>query len=179
MLNSCGEAISLPIYLLYTKLLNSMIVPKSWRMSIFEKGFHFDSLNYRQSVRHLFVPRQWNVFCILSSTSILRITISWQKLNLALDQSVQEQFILTYDYVTREHDLGRVLELVLFDFKKAFDLVPHGNLLAKLSGLGFRDPILVWIKDFFLCGRLIRVVVNGSASPITFLHVGSIFTNWL
>ena len=169
MLKSCSESISLPLYLLFTRSLSVMIVPRPWKLSnvvpIFKKGSHSDPLNYR--------PISLTSVCSKTMERILTNTIhQYLEINNILSnaqfgfrpgRSVQEQLILTYNYVTREYDLGRVVELILFDFKKAFDLVPHGILLDKLFELGFRDPVLGWMGDF-LCGRLMRVVVGGSAS---------------
>ena len=49
------------------------------------------------------------------------------------------------------------------DFKKAFDTVPHGRLLAKICNYGIQRKIFEWIK-IFLRNRKQRVAVNGSFS---------------
>ena len=68
-------------------------------------------------------------------------------------RSVQDQLILTYDFIIEQYDKGLVIDMILFDFKKTFDLVPHSVLLDKLRLLGFRQPLLSWIGDF-LIGRI-------------------------
>lgn len=49
-------------------------------------------------------------------------------------------------------DQRKVTLLVLFDFGKAFDLVPHHILLSKLRSLGFGDRALHWCHSY-LTGR--------------------------
>ena len=39
--------------------------------------------------------------------------------------------------------------IVYIDFAKAFDVVSHKKLLAKLYTYGIRGTVLLWIKSFF------------------------------
>ena len=58
---------------------------------------------------------------------------------------------------------GKEVEAIFFDFKKAFDTVPHEILLNKLEEVHL-DPILIrWIRSY-LTDRMQQVVVNGAAS---------------
>lgn len=59
--------------------------------------------------------------------------------------------------------LGNVVDTIYFDFKKAFDMVPHKRLLAKLKSYGIKGKILKWIEEF-LVGRNQYVTVNGEKS---------------
>jgi ribonuclease P/MRP protein subunit RPP40 len=52
---------------------------------------------------------------------------------------------------------------VYFDFQKAFDKVPHQQLLQKLSSSGITGRTHQWIKSW-LSGRKQRVVLNGQYS---------------
>ena len=54
-------------------------------------------------------------------------------------------------------------DVLLLDFAKAFDSVPHQRLLYKLHYYGIRNKTLDWIKSFLL-GRYQRVQVNGAES---------------
>ena len=54
--------------------------------------------------------------------------------------------------------------MIVFDFSKAFDSVPHQRLLAKLNHYGIRGKNLQW-RQSFLLDRKQRVVLNGSSSP--------------
>ena len=54
---------------------------------------------------------------------------------------------------------------VFFDFKKAFDSVPHQILLQKLTFLGLDSYVVSWVHDY-LCGRTQSVVVDGAKSDV-------------
>ena len=52
--------------------------------------------------------------------------------------------------------------LIIMDFAKAFDKVPHRRLLHKLDYYGIRGPTHKWINSW-LSGRT-QVVLDGQAS---------------
>ena len=54
-------------------------------------------------------------------------------------------------------------DVVVLDFSKAFDVVPHQRLLHKLDHYGIRGTTLNWIQNF-LTNRTQKVVVDGSSS---------------
>ena len=58
---------------------------------------------------------------------------------------------------------GRQTDLILLDFRKAFDRVNHLNLLRKLNQHGVRENTLSWIKAF-LTGRSQTFVLEGESS---------------
>ncbi|KAL8563420.1 hypothetical protein ACOMHN_054782 [Nucella lapillus] len=63
---------------------------------------------------------------------------------------------------------GAQVDVVLLDFSKAFDKVPHQRLLRKLHHYGVRNNTLGWIQSF-LSGRIQQVVLEGehsSPSPV-------------
>ena len=58
---------------------------------------------------------------------------------------------------------GGVVDVVYFDFAKAFDTVPHRRLIDKMKAYGINGKLLGWIKDF-LTTRSQVVRVNGECS---------------
>ena len=52
---------------------------------------------------------------------------------------------------------------VFFDFREAFDSVPHLPLMKKLHSLGLHEILICWLNNY-LAGRSQVVVVNGSES---------------
>ena len=71
--------------------------------------------------------------------------------------------------LTLTHDLARDMagggqvDLILLDFSKAFDKVPHQRLLYKLRMYGIDGKHAVWIENF-LTDRTQKVVVEGTTS---------------
>ncbi|XP_076039474.1 uncharacterized protein LOC143024548 [Oratosquilla oratoria] len=73
---------------------------------------------------------------------------------------VTDHLLLTYDYITDRYDQGQVVDLILFDFAKAFDRVHHQTLIDKLVAIGILGNLLQWITSFLL-GRSMKVTING------------------
>ena len=61
--------------------------------------------------------------------------------------------------------MGQV-DVILLNFSKAFDKVPHEHLLHKLSYYGIRNDTLRWIRSF-LSDRKQGVVLEGTHSSQT------------
>ena len=49
--------------------------------------------------------------------------------------------------------------MIIIDFSKVFDLVPHDQLLKKMAASGMDSRVVVWIREF-LIGRSQRVRVG-------------------
>lgn len=71
--------------------------------------------------------------------------------------------ILTVQDLAKSMDLGKQTDLILLDFSKAFDKVPHERLLYKAMYYGVSGSTLQWIRDF-LSGRNQQVIVDGKSS---------------
>ena len=83
----------------------------------------------------------------------------------------ETQLILT------THDLSKFLnnksqvDMIIMDFSKAFNTVPHNRLLNKLKRYGINNKTHAWISKF-LTSREQRVVVSGEHSPWTHVEYG-------
>ncbi|XP_072042271.1 uncharacterized protein [Amphiura filiformis] len=82
----------------------------------------------------------------------------------------REKLSTVTQLITSCHDWARTLQqrgqvdVILLDFSKAFDKVPHLRLSAKLEFYGIRGSTLTWINSF-LNNRSQAVSVNGTHSP--------------
>ena len=66
--------------------------------------------------------------------------------------------------LTKLTDEGLPYDIVYFDFRKAFDSVPHQRLLMKLKMYGISGSVRKWIEGF-LVDRKQRVRVGKDFSP--------------
>ena len=57
------------------------------------------------------------------------------------------------------------LDVILLDFSKAFDKVPHRRLLLKLHDCGIRGTTQQWIAHF-LQGRDQKVIQSSNSAPV-------------
>ena len=67
---------------------------------------------------------------------------------------------------------GHDICAVFFNFRKAFDSVPHEPLMAKIYSLNLDERINVWINNY-LANRRQVVVVNGAESSDAMVLSGS------
>ena len=63
--------------------------------------------------------------------------------------STVDQLLATYNDIILMIDEEKVVDLVIFDFSKAFDMVCIGQLIRKLYDIGIRGKTLAWINAFF------------------------------
>ena len=71
--------------------------------------------------------------------------------------------MITTDEFIQNFESKTQTNVVVLNFSKAFDVVPHQRLLHKLDQYGIRGPTLNWIQNF-LTNRTQKVVVDGSSS---------------
>lgn len=169
------ETIKKPLNLLFNKSLQEGKIPDPWRLAnitpIHKKGSKSKSENYR--------PISLTSVCSKLMEKIIRdqLMIYMESNNLFSEhqhgfrsgRSCTTQLLEVCDKWSEELDNKNSVDVIYFDFQKAFDSVPHQRLLIKLTGYGIGGHILAWIKDF-LKNRQQRVVVNGVTSewaPVT------------
>ena len=78
-------------------------------------------------------------------------------------RSIVTQVLGYLDKSTEAIADGDVVDVIYFDFAKAFDTVPHQRLFMKLKGYGIKSEVLLQIGAF-LMDRYQVVTVNGKRS---------------
>ena len=86
-------------------------------------------------------------------------------------RSCLSQLLEVFEEWTSLLDDNIPVDIVYFDFAKAFDSVPHKRLLTKIKSYGIEGNIYNWIKSF-LTDRKQRVVLNGFKSEWTTVTSG-------
>ena len=162
-------SLAVPLCLIFERSLRSGVVPPQWKFSeivpLFKKGSRSDPLNYR--------PISLTSVCCKSLEKIVasclmnfleeHSLLSRDQFGFRSGRAVEDQLLLVYNDVTTWLDSGYTVDLVLFDFSKAFDVVSHGILMDKLAMLGIGGRLHGWIGDF-LADRQMCVSVSGIQS---------------
>ena len=78
-------------------------------------------------------------------------------------RSCETQLLLTIQDLARTTDYKGQTDVILLDFAKAFDKVPHHRLLHKLKHYGIDGNINRWVKAF-LENRTQQVILDGTTS---------------
>ena len=77
--------------------------------------------------------------------------------------SCETQLLVTLDELLHFNDKGLQTDIAILDFSKAFDTVPHEELLCKLESYGITGSLHEWLRTF-LSKRHMQVVIEGEAS---------------
>ena len=81
------------------------------------------------------------------------------------------QLLFCFNDWAKSRKKRNATDVILLDFSKAFDSVPHRRLPNKLERYGIDGPLLSWFQSF-LIGWSQRVVLRGSYSSWTQVKSG-------
>ena len=157
-----AEELSPALVKLYQHSIDVGEVPQEWRdanvVPIFKKGDRHQPSNYRP-------VSLTSVLCkVLEHIVHSNIMSHYDSQHgLRKRHSCETQLIETIDDVASHLSDGNQVDVILLDFEKAFDKVPHSRLLYKLDYYGVRGKVNNWIKAF-LSKRKQQVVLEGVKS---------------
>lgn len=169
VLKELAEVIALPLSTIFKKSFSSGRLPRQWKDAtvtpIYKKGSKSEPCNYRPVSLTSVVCKLMESFIRDSLIKHLTQTdqLSPHQHGFIPRRSCTTQLLETLELWTKCLDDDLSLDAVYLDFSKAFDSVPHGRLLQKLSQTGVKGPCLSWIKDF-LHERRQEVSSNGEKS---------------
>jgi hypothetical protein len=169
VLKNCAVHLAYPLWKIFHQSIRESSLPAAWKSSIvvpiYKKGSRYDPLNYRPI-------SLTSVTCkCLERVLVQHLTAYLEDNNILTDhqfgfrsgRSTMDQLLIVYNDVSKWLDNGSVVDLIMFDFAKAFDVVSHPILLAKLHSIGIHTRLINWIEDF-LVGRKMSVSVKGEIS---------------
>ena len=169
ILKHCAEEISPVLQIIYSQSLDSGSLPTDWLAAIVcpihKKGSRTEPSNYR--------PISLTSVCSKVMEHIINHTIIEHLNSNNILINNQHDFRSQHSCVTQLIDLvedlsfamdhQRQVDVILLDFSKAFDNVPHQRLLKKLKYYGKSNNIYSWIETW-LTRRSQCVVLNGISS---------------
>ena len=169
LLSRCASTLSMPLSIICNASLRAGVLPLEWLSSqvtpIFKKGARTDPLNYRP-VSITSVPCKVMEKVILSRLRPFlegNGLISEHLFGFRCGHSTTDQLILCYNDITHDVNNGKTLDLIFFDYSKAFDKVCHTILLQKLVDIGVSNQLVRWISDF-ISSRRMQTKVHGATS---------------
>ena len=77
--------------------------------------------------------------------------------------SCENQVITVCQDIADSMDNGDRIDAIVIDFSQTFYLVPHDQLLMKISKSGVNSWVVAWVREFLL-GRTQRFRVGGQLS---------------
>ena len=168
-----AEEIAPFLQFIFNQSLTTGQVPGDWKCAnvtpVFKKGSKKEACDYRP-VSLTSLPRKILEHIIshhiMGHLDAHHVLVNYQH-GFRRGRSCESQLITIVELIARNLDHGKQTDVLLLDFSKAFDTVPHKRLLKKLDHYGTRGQLIKRIESW-LCGRTQKVVVNGSqSSPVT------------
>ena len=168
LLKNCARSISYPLTIMFNTSFKTGSLPTEWKMAnivpVFKKGDKACIENYRPI----------SLTCIVSKVFEKCIRDELLTHCNELIHDTQHGFLphksCTSQLLPFSHDISLglnfcgLIDVVYFDFAKAFDSVNHDIILHKLKyQFGIDGHMLKFIKEY-LRGRKQRVLVNGKFS---------------
>ncbi|CAM4553252.1 unnamed protein product [Caretta caretta] len=152
---------------IFNESVNSGVVPYDWRIAnivpIFKKGEKTG--NYRPVSLTSVVCKVLEKKLKEKVVKDIEVNGKWDKIQHGFTKGrwCQTNLISFFEKVTDFLDKGNAVDLIYLNFSKAFDTVPHGELLVKLEKMGINMNIERWIRNW-LKGRLQWVLLKGELS---------------
>ena len=169
ILKNCAEELKTPLHQVFRKSLDTSIVPSQWRQSdiapIHKKGPNNVMNNYRPINLTSQVCKVWE--SILGERMMKHLDdnllLSPEQHGFVRGRSCQSNILSCMEDWTRAVDENDSVDVIYFDYEKAFDKVSHKLLLEKLKWYGIKGKVWEWIKQF-LTGRVQRVKIGNAKS---------------
>ena len=154
VLSRCHETLLHPLQLIFSQSLLEGKLPQQWKDAnvtpLHKKGPKSEVVNYR--------PVSLTSFpCKLLETIIRSRIVQYLEQNNLLSpsqhgfiskRSCLSNLLVALEAITKAIDEGNVVDMIYFDYQKAFDTVPHHRLKVRLKALGFKGNMLKWIESF-------------------------------
>jgi len=154
VLRELNDIICISLVMIFSKSLQSGIVPDSWKtghvVPIHKSGSQHNVSNYRPvsltsiTCKVLESLIRDHMLAHLIDNDLL----SPHQHGFIPHRSCNTQLVGVMDKWTRSIQSGTPIDIICFDFCKAFDTVPHSRLLHKLEAYGIKGNLLHWIKSF-------------------------------
>ena len=156
VLKEAEEEIAPFLQFIFNQSLTTSQVPGDWKCAnvttVFKKGSKKEACNYRP-VSLTYVPckiLEHIIFHhIMGHLDAHHVLVNYQH-GFRQGHSCESQLITIIEHIARNLEHGK--HVLLLDFSKAFDTVPHKRLLKKLDHYGIHGQLIKWIESW-LCGR--------------------------
>ena len=169
ILKHCAEELSPVLQVIFTQSLATGTLPPDWLSAniypVFKKGSRNKVCNYR--------PISLTPICSKVMEHIIYRSGYHGSSNVLIDNqhgfrsnhSCVTQLIAFIEDVSYALDHQKQVDIILLDFSKAFDTVPHQRLLSKLKYYGITNEAYNWIQTW-LTQRTQRIVLDGECSDL-------------
>nr|AAZ15238.1 reverse transcriptase [Caenorhabditis briggsae] len=168
VIKKCSDAITIPLSLIFQESFSSAKFPEIWKHSvvspIFKKGSKYDANNYRPITLTHALSRLFERLILEELKRVIGPRISPNQYGFVSKRSCVLAVLESTSRIQKTlANKQQFVDVIYFDFRKAFDTVPHNLLLLKMRRIGIDERCCVWFESF-LSNRSSNVKVNGLMS---------------
>ena len=169
VLKYCSVSLYKPIHNLFSLCTSSNRLPSEWKVHritpVFKSGDRVLISNYRPISLLCSVSKVLErlVYDKISSFTLAQVTNN--QFGFMPNQSCLQQLLVFVDSVVRCQERKSQLDVVYVDIRKAFDSVPHGELLYKLRKFGIVGNLWYLFRDY-LTSRVQCVAIENELSHL-------------
>lgn len=169
LLKFCSTALCEPLHYLFNKSLEQQVLPTEWRLHsitpIYKSGDRALVANYRPISLLCSVSKVLERLVYDKTIEFLVDHFSNAQFGFLANRSALQQLLVFYSEIFSSVGSYNQWDVIFLDFSKAFDSVPHSELLLKLGRLGISGQLWRWFQAY-LSGRQQCVCLNGSRSRL-------------
>ena len=153
LLRACASSLKTPLAMIYEESLKTGCLPPDWKKTnitpIHKSGKKNNASNYRP-INLCSVPAK--LMEGLVKDEVLRHLIDNELIlssqhGFLPGKSCTSNLLSYMNEVTAALDKGISFDVIMIDFRRAFDLVPFEHMLKKLEAHGIVGDVLRWITD--------------------------------
>ena len=164
-LKYCATALTLPLHYLFSYSIKHCTFPSEWQLHcvtpIFKSGDKNNIANYRPISLLCTVSKLLERIVYNKVINFVSNHISLSQFGFMKDRSTLQQLLVFLNTIYENNKTQ--VDVIYLDFAKAFDRVPHNELLLKLWSIGITEDLWSWFKSY-LHKRYQCVRINGSSS---------------
>lgn len=169
VLRSCSGLLAAPLQTIFNSSLKQGYFPKIWKISsispIHKSGNRSDVENYRGISILSAIPKVFEAIVNRYFVSQIKNCIIPNQHGFTSGRSTTTNLLEFTSKVSNYIELGYQVDVIYFDFKKAFDRVAHKILVKVLDSYGFGGSMIEWLRSY-LDDRRQYVQIGSSSSNI-------------
>ena len=168
MIRGTVDSITPTITAIFNQSLKEMKVPDDWKIAnvtpVFKAGDPSLATNYRPISLLSLISKVLERIVHSKVSNYLKVNrlLANCQFGFRKGSSTQEALLKVINDWHQLLSSNKHVAAVFFDVRKAFDSVPHTNLIQSLMSVGIDEALLGWFSDY-LVGRKQRVVLEGQS----------------
>lgn len=152
------------IHQYYSRILEHGIIPQNWKLNFIvpipKKGSKLDVSNYRGIALQSVLPKIFDKLLTLKLQNHMTSVIPQSQHGFTAKKGTQTNLLEITQFISENSSKGNQIDVIYFDFSKAFDVIDHSILASKLAK--FSMPFsLFWTTMNFVIGRKYQMKIDG------------------